>query len=85
MSCCCCVIAPLGVLLALVCAQAAVGTTQYFTGVPAALVAIHLALAATVWAVTVRFYLSLTVQPGEIAAAPTPPGRRLPTRDSVLT
>src|SRR6201999_379588 len=33
----------LGVLLALVCGQAAVGTAQYFTGVPAVLVAVHVA------------------------------------------
>ena len=31
----------LGVLLALVCAQGLVGTVQFFTGVPAALVAVH--------------------------------------------
>lgn len=31
----------LGVLLVLLCAQAAVGTAQYYTGVPAALVAVH--------------------------------------------
>src|SRR5262249_60983782 len=35
----------LGVLLALVCARATVGTPQYFTGVPAPLVAAHVAAA----------------------------------------
>jgi heme a synthase len=55
-------------LLAVIVAQGALGYVQYFTGVPAALVAIHIAMAATVWAVTVRFYLSLSEWPGEQAA-----------------
>ena len=38
----------LGVLLVLVCAQGLVGTVQFFTGVPAALVAVHVAGAAGV-------------------------------------
>ncbi len=48
----------LGVLLALVCAQAAVGTTQYFTGVPAALVAVHVAGAAACTAATAALWAS---------------------------
>ena len=35
-------------------AQGAVGYVQYFTGVPAALVLVHIGLAATVWAVGFR-------------------------------
>jgi cytochrome c oxidase assembly protein subunit 15 len=46
------------VLLALVCLQAAVGTTQYFTGVPAALVAIHVAGAAACTAATAALWAS---------------------------
>jgi heme a synthase len=69
-------------LVALV-AQGAVGYLQYFTGVPAALVAIHIALAATVWAVTIRFYLGLTVRPGQVTPE-GPVARRPPTRDSLL-
>ena len=49
----------LGVLLALVCAQAAVGTTQYFTGVPAALVAVHVAGAAACTAATAALWASM--------------------------
>jgi heme a synthase len=49
----------LGVLVALVCAQAAVGTTQYFTGVPAALVAVHVAGAAACTAATAALWASM--------------------------
>ncbi len=43
------------VLLAVSVAQAAVGYTQYFTGVPVLLVGIHIGGAAAVWAAAVRF------------------------------
>lgn len=43
------------VLLAVSFAQAAVGYTQYFTGVPVVLVGIHIAGAAAVWAAAVWF------------------------------
>ncbi|UXA09349.1 heme A synthase [Mycobacterium sp. SMC-2] len=46
-------------LLALVCAQAAVGTAQYFTGVPAALVALHVAGAAACTAATAALWASM--------------------------
>ncbi|MEY8016766.1 COX15/CtaA family protein [Mycobacterium servetii] len=49
----------LGVLLALVCAQAAVGTAQYYTGVPAALVALHVAGAAACTAATAALWASM--------------------------
>jgi cytochrome c oxidase assembly protein subunit 15 len=49
----------LGVLVALVCAQAAVGTAQYFTGVPAALVATHVAGAAACTAATAALWASM--------------------------
>ncbi len=49
----------LTVLLALVCAQAAVGTAQYFTGVPAALVALHVAGAAACTAATAALWASM--------------------------
>ncbi|OCB30797.1 hypothetical protein A5676_08935 [Mycobacterium malmoense] len=47
------------VLLALVCAQAAIGTAQYFTGVPAALVALHVAGAAACTAATAALWASM--------------------------
>ena len=49
----------LTVLLALVFAQAAVGTAQYFTGVPAVLVAIHVAGAAACTAATAALWASM--------------------------
>jgi cytochrome c oxidase assembly protein subunit 15 len=49
----------LGVLIALVCAQALVGTVQYFTGVPAALVAVHVAGAAAVTGATAALWASM--------------------------
>jgi heme a synthase len=48
----------LGVLLALVCGQALVGTVQFFTGVPAALVALHVAGAAACTAATAALWAS---------------------------
>ncbi|MET0457538.1 MAG: COX15/CtaA family protein [Mycobacterium sp.] len=53
------VTARLWVLLALVCAQGLVGTTQYFTGVPAALVAVHVAGAAACTAATSALWASM--------------------------
>jgi heme a synthase len=49
----------LGVLLALVVAQGLVGTVQFFTGVPAALVAVHVALAAACTAATAALWASM--------------------------
>lgn len=49
----------LGVLLALVCAQGIVGTVQFFTGVPAALVALHVAGAAACTAATAALWASM--------------------------
>jgi cytochrome c oxidase assembly protein subunit 15 len=47
------------VLLALVCAQGMVGTVQFFTGVPAALVAVHVAGAAACTAATAALWASM--------------------------
>jgi cytochrome c oxidase assembly protein subunit 15 len=49
----------LGVLVLLVFAQAAVGTAQFFTGVPAALVAVHVAGAAACTAATAALWASM--------------------------
>ncbi|MBV8950156.1 MAG: heme A synthase [Actinobacteria bacterium] len=49
----------LTVLLVVLVAQAAVGYTQYFTGVPVLLVAVHVAGATALFAATVSLYLSL--------------------------
>jgi cytochrome c oxidase assembly protein subunit 15 len=47
------------VLLALVCGQGLVGTVQFFTGVPAALVAVHVAGAAACTAATAALWASM--------------------------
>src|SRR5271165_1918881 len=49
----------LGVLVLLVFAQAVVGTVQFFTGVPAALVAVHVAGAAACTAATAALWASM--------------------------
>ncbi|MDH6244201.1 heme A synthase [Mycobacterium sp. OTB74] len=49
----------LGVLAALVCAQGAVGAVQFYTGVPAVLVAIHVAGAAACTAATAALWASM--------------------------
>ncbi len=53
------VLVRLAVLIALVCAQGVVGTVQYFNGVPAALVAVHVAGAAAVTAATAALWASM--------------------------
>ena len=59
------------ILLATLVAQAAVGYTQYFTGVPALLVGIHIAGATAVWVAALRFNLGLVRR---VAAGPPLPG-----------
>ncbi|MBV9321389.1 MAG: heme A synthase [Mycobacterium sp.] len=49
----------LGVLLVLVCGQGVIGTVQFFTGVPAALVAVHVAGAALCTAATAALWASM--------------------------
>ncbi|MBO0866499.1 MAG: heme A synthase, partial [Mycobacterium sp.] len=49
----------LGVLVVLVCGQGAVGTVQFFTGVPPALVAVHVAGAALCTAATAALWASM--------------------------
>jgi cytochrome c oxidase assembly protein subunit 15 len=49
------------VLLAVLVAQAAVGYTQYFTGVPALLVGVHILGAVVVWVAVLRFVLRLFI------------------------
>ncbi len=49
----------LGVLLLLVCAQGVIGTVQFFSGVPAALVAVHVAGAALCTAATAALWASM--------------------------
>jgi heme a synthase len=68
-------------VVALIVAQGGIGYLQYFTGVPADLVAIHIALAAVVWTVTLQFSLGLfrrpvgTIGPAAIGAPSPDEGR----------
>ena len=54
------------VLLALI-LQAAIGYTQYFTGVPVLLVGFHIAGATLTWIVVWWFHLELSPEPDEVA------------------
>jgi cytochrome c oxidase assembly protein subunit 15 len=58
------------VLVAVLVAQAAVGYTQYFTGVPVVLVGIHIAGAALVWAAALSFLLQFTTRLAAPVATP---------------
>ena len=40
-------------------AQGAIGYAQYFSGLPAGLVWVHVTVAVVIWAVTVRLYLAM--------------------------
>ena len=59
-------------LVAVAAAQAVVGYTQYFTGVPVLLVGIHIAGAALVWAAAVRFVLAFSVWRSPVPASVEP-------------
>jgi len=52
-------------LIVLIVAQGALGYTQYFLGVPPALVLLHVVGAVAVWIVALRFYLGLFAHPGD--------------------
>jgi cytochrome c oxidase assembly protein subunit 15 len=70
------------VLLAVLCAQGAIGYIQYFNNVPPVLVAVHIAGATALWVAVLRFRLAL-VRPVETVAAPSlsvPAGAPVPHR-----
>jgi len=72
------------VLLGVLVAQAAVGYTQYFTGVPVVLVGVHVFGAVCVWVTTVRFAFGLrrvfpAVAETATVAPPAPPAPVLTT------
>jgi cytochrome c oxidase assembly protein subunit 15 len=58
------------VLLVVLVAQAAVGYTQWFTGVPAVLVGVHVLGAVAVWVAVLRTALALRTVPGVAVAEP---------------
>jgi cytochrome c oxidase assembly protein subunit 15 len=60
------------VLLVVLVGQAAVGYTQWFTGVPALLVGVHVLGAVAVWVAVVRTALALRAAPAPAAVAPRP-------------
>lgn len=63
-----------GVLLVVMCAQAAVGYVQYFSDVPALLVAVHIAGAMALWVAVLRFRLSFSTRrpPADLPRAKEP-------------
>jgi len=68
------------ILLVVLVAQAGVGYTQYFTGVPAALVGLHIFGAVCVWVALLWFVLGLHVHP---PASPEPTPRPIDTEREV--
>jgi cytochrome c oxidase assembly protein subunit 15 len=64
--------ARLAVVIALVCAQALVGIVQYFTHVPAALVAVHVGGAAACTAATAALWSAMRVRERVTAPVPSP-------------
>jgi cytochrome c oxidase assembly protein subunit 15 len=52
-------------------AQGAIGYAQYFSGLPAGLVWVHVTVAVVIWVVTVRLYLAMRDR-GPLPAAPPP-------------
>jgi cytochrome c oxidase assembly protein subunit 15 len=69
------------VLLAVLCAQGAIGYIQYFSNVPAPLVAIHIAGATALGVAVLRFRLGLVTPAAAAAAtAPRPVGSPVPHR-----
>ncbi|MCX7620563.1 MAG: COX15/CtaA family protein [Acidimicrobiales bacterium] len=67
------------VLTGSILAQAAIGYTQYFTGVPVILVALHLVGAVAVWISVVRFHLGLFARPIESPNDERAPQRKRPS------
>jgi heme a synthase len=59
-------------LLVVLVAQAAIGYWQYFTGIPALLVAFHVLGATLVWIAVLRVWLSLHAPSGAVVPAPGP-------------
>ena len=72
-------------LLYAVGAQGAIGYIQYFSGVPAALVGLHVVGAIVVWVSVLRLYLSLTCRVQQtdrtVGEAPGVVGRPAPSRE----
>jgi heme a synthase len=57
-------------------AQGAIGYTQYFSGLPAGLVWVHVTVAVVIWVVTVRLYLAMRDR-GPLPAAAPPAGKTI--------
>ena len=62
-------------LAGLTLAQGAIGYAQYFSGLPAGLVWVHVTVAVVIWAVTVRLYLAMRER------GPLPAGRPGPAAE----
>ena len=68
-------------LVAVLVAQAGLGYTQYFTGVPAVLVGAHVLGAVLLWVAVIRFHLAASVS---LPAVPAPAERDPVLRDRTL-
>ena len=64
---------PARLLVAVVAAQATIGWTQYFTGVPVLLVSLHVAGATALWMVVVKMRLTATGDREPAVTTPRPP------------
>ncbi len=69
------------VLLVVLAAQAAVGYTQYFTGVPALLVGVHVLGAVVVWTAVVSLNLAVSAPVATPPVGPPPPA---PSADATV-
>jgi cytochrome c oxidase assembly protein subunit 15 len=77
------------IAIAVAIAQSVVGYTQYFTGVPALLVGIHIAGATALWVAVLRFHLALTPAVSVTALddldAPGDPGQASASTDRTMS
>ena len=68
-------------LMGLTVCQGAIGYAQYFSGLPAGLVWVHVTVAVVIWVVTVRLYLAMRDR-GPLPAAVPPSARAAQTSGS---
>jgi cytochrome c oxidase assembly protein subunit 15 len=61
------------VLAGLTLAQGAIGYAQYFSGLPAGLVWVHVTVAVLIWVAVVRLYLAMRDRGPLLTGAPVPP------------
>ncbi len=75
---------PVQPVLTVAIAQGAVGYLQYFNGVPAGLVMIHVVGAVTLWLVTLRMYLGFFARPNEVGGFTPSPSTGAPIHEAIF-